>query len=195
MSNNLPVQSPISPSAEKKISIQPENAEFINQWLPGTDDEKRGALENIIRFGIFPPQFERVTEPVKNIRDFESNIPGEISLDPSSQILNTYLKYSRFSSRFLIEGYDDFVTRRLPEYLKQTRLILPDGSYVRIQDVTIVPPRYPLEDQAGFRALTPMKARIAHMVYGLDVFGDFVHERIVQDPSTGQRVAIAHRSQ
>lgn len=129
-----------------------------------------------------PPPF---LQAFKNLQDADVGIPGDIQLDADGQLLKKYLIYGGFSKP-IIDIYDDWLDRILPEQVRLTSLPLPNGNNL------VFRLHYELPRQ------TPMECREANVTYTIDLSitieevdrtGKFVRN-VGQDPNGVRRYSI-----
>ena len=129
-----------------------------------------------------PPPFLQTFSTLQNA---DLGIPGDIQLDADGQLLKKYLIYGGFSKP-IIDIYDDWLDRILPEQIRLTSLPLPSSHLL------VFRLHYELPRQ------TPMECREANITYSIDLSVTIeevdktgkVLRNIGQDPNGVRRYSI-----
>jgi DNA-directed RNA polymerase subunit B' len=147
--------------------------------LPGVTAPQPGTVQDqFIREGVLPERIELVTEQVDDVDPTADQVPGEIILTEDGKLLKHYLSYRKFTS-FLIEIYDDWIRNRLGNQIAARYLTFPDHTVAVFQNIIAWPPQYTQNKQAY--QLTPMKARLDHLTYGMELYATLVQKRSITD--------------
>jgi DNA-directed RNA polymerase II subunit RPB2 len=100
----------------------------------------------------------------------DASIPGKIAVDEQGRLLKTYLEFDGITAP-LIEAYDQWITRILPEQISSKTITIPEGT-VSFERLFITKPGISIGDEV--RPLYPQRCRNAGLTYSANLAVDIV---------------------
>ncbi|SPN79743.1 DNA-directed RNA polymerase subunit RPB2 [Brazilian cedratvirus IHUMI] len=125
-------------------------------------------IEDMILNSPFVPPLKKVTE---TLDEFNSHLPGGIRISENGELLKSYITYSGFTGD-IINNYNNFIIKELPEQLRARPLRLADGYLVYFLNPFADKPA--IETSEGKVPLYPITARQRNLTYSSPFYAELV---------------------
>nr|WIL04223.1 intein containing DNA-directed RNA polymerase subunit RPB2 [Cedratvirus lena] len=125
-------------------------------------------IQDKIMNSPFVPPLKKVTE---TLDEFNSLLPGGIRISENGELLKSYITYSGFTGD-IINNYNNFIIKELPEQLRARPLRLADGYLVYFLNPFADKPV--IEASDGKVPLLPITARQRNLTYSSPFYAELV---------------------
>jgi len=145
-------------------------------------------ITNLMDKMVIPPPLSSV---IRKLDDNAASIPGEIKISPQGRLLGKSLEFNGFL-RDLIDIYDNWASPNgsIAEKFASVKINIPDSNkFARFKRIYFDKPRY-LNDKGERKPLYPNIARLRHLSYQAEIYGELVISDGVNDDKGSVDVLI-----